>query len=478
MTADWGKIRVEELLAHTGGRLVAGREKALLKGLSTDSRRISPGEIFWALKGQNFDGNSFALKALEKGAAAVIVEGEPPFLKGFADARSSASVISVRDTLKALGDFSAWWRRRHDARLVAVTGSAGKTTTKEMTADILEMGGRTLRNSGNFNNLIGVPLTLLNIDGGHENCVIEMGMNSPGEIARLTEIADPDVGVILNVGRAHIEGLGSIEGVAAAKAELVEVISPASGVIVNGDDDILMQRASGIRKDLVTFGMGEANDVRATDVRDRGREGVAFNLNFRGNSWPVGMINAGRHNILNALAAAAAALILDESPSNIIEALGRFKGVEGRFKLVPIEGDILLVDDTYNANPSSLRASLDSVRSLATERGRILVALGEMMELGEDTVSAHLEAGRWVGELGADRFFVIGEHAARMADGAVKSGMAPGGILELGSHEEMAEAIKASLRPGDVIFLKGSRKAGLDKVAKAVKGAGQEKEAS
>ena len=478
MSAEWGEIRVEELLAHSGGSLVAGKGKELLSGLSTDSRRIIPGEVFWALRGQNFDGNEFALKAAERGAAAVVVQESHPVLKEFVhELKRPVSIISVEDTLKALGDFSSWWRKQHNVRLVAITGSAGKTTAKEMSADILEMGGRTLRNKGNFNNLIGLPLTILELDGGYINCVLEMGMNCLGEIARLTEIADPDVGVVLNVGRAHLEGLGDIEGVARAKTELVEQISPRSSVIVNGDDELLLKTASGIRRDLITFGMGERNEIRASDVRDRGRDGVSFSLNFRGNSWPVSMINPGRHNIMNALAAAAAAFVLEEPPLNIIEALGRFEGVGGRFTLIRIEGDILLVDDTYNSNPSSLRASLESLSTLAAEGGRILIGLGDMMELGEDTVPAHLEAGKRAGELGADLLFAVGKNAALIAEGALKSGMAAESIFELSGHEEMADAIETRMRTGDIVFLKGSRKAGLDRVAKALRGASRRKEA-
>jgi len=225
MPAAWGKIAAGEILSPTNGNRVSGNSETVLSGISTDSRSIKPGELFWALKGERFDGHDFALKTIGLGAAGILVQKDW-WNSEVATKRPSNSriplIITVNDTLKALGDLATWWRQQHNVRVVAITGSSGKTTTKEMVANILEQGSGTLKNQGNFNNLIGLPLTLLQLEERHQNAVLEMGMNRPGEIGRLTEIADPDVGAITNVGMAHIEGLGDLQGVAKAKQSLLK----------------------------------------------------------------------------------------------------------------------------------------------------------------------------------------------------------------------------------------------------------------
>jgi UDP-N-acetylmuramoyl-tripeptide--D-alanyl-D-alanine ligase len=221
MSTVWGEITAKEILEPICGTWISGNQQTILKGLSTDSRKTGPGELFWALKGERYDGHDFVEMAIDRGAAGIVIQKD--YWKG--EGGRGPVVITVDDTLRALGDMAAWWRQHHSIQLVAITGSAGKTTTKEMAAGILKLGHKTLKNQGNYNNLIGLPLTLMQLDESYRRTVLEMGMNHPGEIARLTCIADPDVGVITNVGMAHIEGLGSLEGVARAKVELVEKLS-------------------------------------------------------------------------------------------------------------------------------------------------------------------------------------------------------------------------------------------------------------
>jgi UDP-N-acetylmuramoyl-tripeptide--D-alanyl-D-alanine ligase len=354
-------------------------------------------------------------------------------------------------------------------RVAAITGSAGKTTTKEMTANILKLGKRTLKNHGNLNNLIGLPLTLFKLKASHRNVVLEMGMNRPGEIGRLTEIADPHVGVITNVGMAHLEGVGDLEGVARAKTELVEKISPKGKVILNGDDALLMKSAAPYEKEMMTFGLGEKNDVRLTDVHDSGRKGTVFRLCYRGRSWVVQLPVPGLHHVMNAAAAASVGLCLNAPPEHIVEGLRHFKGVKGRFVTSLLPRGAILVDDTYNANPSSLQASLASLGSLVKTGGRIIVGLGEMMELGDATPAAHIQAGRRVAELRPYRFFAMGEHATEMVQGALESGAPASRTRVVETHGEMAKAIGEGLREGDLIFLKGSRRMGLEKVVEKLK---------
>ena len=475
MPATWGKIAAGEILSPTNGNRVSGNSENVLSGISTDSRSIKPVELFWALKGERFDGHDFALKAIENGAAGIVVQKDYWKSEGGKDKSLSSGfpdpvVITVNNTLQALGDLARWWRQQHDVQLVAITGSAGKTTTKEMAASILELSQETLKNQGNYNNLIGLPLTIVQLDERYRRAVLEMGMNHPGEIARLTEIADPDVGVITNVGMVHLEGLGNLEGVARAKVELVEKLSSKGKVILNGDDELLVKTASAFRKDALLFGLGEKNHVRAHRIRNLGKEGISFDLKYQGNSWPVRTRVPGVQNVLNSLAAAAICLYLNEPPENIVEGLARFAGIKGRFTVMHLPGGVTVVDDTYNANPLSLKAALESVEVLADKGLRIIVALGEMMELGDATVRAHQEAGQRVAELGTYHFLAIGEHANDMISGAVKAGMQKEHAEMVRTHEEMVKRIREEMREGDLIFLKASRRMALEKVVEGLKG--------
>ncbi|MFO7599766.1 MAG: UDP-N-acetylmuramoyl-tripeptide--D-alanyl-D-alanine ligase [Candidatus Desulfacyla sp.] len=383
--------------------------------------------------------------------------------------RLKQKVPSVEDTLKALGDLAAWWRRRHCLKVVGITGSSGKTTTKEMTAAILELGHKTLKNPGNFNNLIGLPLTLLQLGREHSFAVLEMGMNHPGEITRLTDIADPDVGVILNVGMAHLEGVSDLDGVARAKAEMMERISARGLMILNGDDVPLMRRASFFKMPKMTFGLGKENDVRGTSIENEGPRGTRFSLEYRGAAWPVRIRIPGTHHLKNALAAAAVALSLDEPAESIIKGLAGFSAIRGRFDVMSLEGGIILVDDTYNANPSSLGAAIESVGAMVAHGGRIIVGLGEMLELGDAAISAHREAGRKVAEGGASRFYAMGDHARDMMEGALTAGMPEDRLKIVETHDEMVKEIGRVMSKGDLILLKGSRRMQIEKVVEGLR---------
>ena len=467
MVPKWGEITAREIIPAIQGEMISGHPDSIFTGLATDSREVTPGQLFWALKGENHDGHDFTGNALDKGVSGIVIQ------KGYRPENSPGRfpvVIVVKDTLKALGDLAGWWRRQHSIPLAAITGSAGKTTTKEMAASILGLGNGVLKNKGNLNNLIGLPLTLLQLKEGHRRAVLEMGMNRPGEIGRLTEIADPDVGVITNVGRAHLEGLGSIEGVAKAKVEMLEKMSSTGHMILNGDDELLMKAAAPFRKRVVTFGLGSANDIRAARIQSLGRAGISFELNYHEHSTSVKLPVPGIQNVFNSLAASAIAICLGESPDCIVRGLSRFEPVKGRFNIITLPGGAILVDDTYNANPSSLRAAVESLKALAMDRGKLIVGLGDMLELGDETVPAHLEAGGMVTELGASYFVAMGEHARRMIEGAVSKGFPQEKALVAATYWEMAERIKEVMEKGDLIFLKGSRKMCLEKVVEALGG--------
>jgi UDP-N-acetylmuramoyl-tripeptide--D-alanyl-D-alanine ligase len=465
MTAKWGNIKVGEVVSPMMGELSWGDAGLPVSGVSTDSRDILPDMIFFALKGEIFDGHEFVIKAIERGASCVVVE------QGYEVKISSglnAAVIKVQDAFRALGDLASWWRHRFDIKVAAITGSAGKTTTKEMAARILELTSKTLKNKGNLNNLIGLPMTVFQLEEDIAKMVLEMGMNRPGEIGRLTEIADPDVGLITNVGRAHIEGLGDIKGVARAKAELLEKISPTGRIILNGDDDILMKEASRFKRDVMTFGLRPENDVRAVNISGLGKDGVSFELQYHDDAVQAILPVPGLHNVLNALAAASIALAMDEPFGNIPVGLKEYDALKGRFKIISLANNVTLVDDTYNANPSSLRASLNSVKEMAVSGKSLIVGLGEMLELGKETVQAHIEAGRMVSDIGAAWFFAMGEHAHEMVEGAVSQGFSQERANKVETHGEMVNMIGEVLKPGAIILLKGSRRMGLESVARGL----------
>lgn len=467
MGPAWGRVTIEETARAIQGHVVSGVPGTRIAGVDTDTRTLAPGKVYWALRGERFDGHDFMDQAFERGAIGVVVEGDRLGGRSFPE---NAVVIAVSDTLKALGDLARWWRHTHRVAVAALTGSTGKTTTKEIAAGILALDAKTLRNPGNFNNLIGLPMTLLDLREEHRRAILEMGMNRAGEIARLTEIADPDVGLITNVARAHLEGLGDIHAVARAKAELLDRMSSEGTAVLNGDDALLMNEARRFGGRVLTFGLGEKSDVRADSVRDLGRKGIAFVLHHENSGVEVRLNVPGRQNVMNALAAATLSIAMGVPISRVARGLAAFQGIPGRFSLLDLPGGGLLVDDTYNANPSSLRAALDSVADLARGRGRMIAGLGDMLELGREAVSAHFEAGRMAAERGVDELVVLGDYADEVIRGAVDRGLPSEQTRIVRTHEEMANGIFKLLGEGDVVLLKGSRGMRLDRVVELLRG--------
>ncbi|MFC1838247.1 UDP-N-acetylmuramoyl-tripeptide--D-alanyl-D-alanine ligase [Thermodesulfobacteriota bacterium] len=464
MTARWGKITLAELINPMKGKLISGDFRTSPLGFSTDTRDIRPGEIFLALRGEKFDGHCFVSKAIEKGASCIILEDEACF-----PADSKSALIKVGDSLEALGDIAAYWRSGYEVSVVSITGSMGKTTTKEMTSCILEAGTATLKNNGNFNNLIGLPLTLLRLDSSHKRVVLEMGMNREGEIGRLTQISDPDIGLITNIGPVHLEGVKDMAGVARAKTEMIEEIRPESKVILFGDDKLLMEKASRFNRNFFTFGFKPGNDLTATDIKDMGDSGISYVLKYEDKAMPVRLQVPGYHNLNNSLAAASVAVCLNESIENIKTGLERFKGIKGRLVPEVLPGNIILLDDTYNSNPSSLKAALGVAKRIAGTEKRMIVGLGEMLELGDETEKFHIEAGGMVAEAEAFSFFAIGAHADLMLKGAVENDFPSDNAIEVGSSQEMVEKISSIMDDGDLILLKGSRLIGLERVAEGLR---------
>ncbi|HDH87138.1 MAG: UDP-N-acetylmuramoyl-tripeptide--D-alanyl-D-alanine ligase [Deltaproteobacteria bacterium] len=466
MAAKWGEITGKEISSAINGRQISGSPDEFVKGLSTDSRKMTPGHIFLALKGQRYDGHNFLTNAINAGAMGVIVESDATLPKKILD--NNLVVINVSSTLKALGDLASWWRRQWGGKVIAITGSNGKSTTKEMAASILSRKANTMKSPGNFNNLIGLPLTILMLQEHHKLAVLEMGMNMTGEIARLTQIADPDIGLITNVESAHLEGLGNLNGVMRAKGELLRMMSKASTAILNGDDKVYKQLAPTFQGKVITFGLGKRNKVRAEGIKKVGDRAQAFNIYINGKRIPVRINYPGLHNVLNALSGAAIAFCLSISNELIAQGLGSFSPLKGRFHFIDLKSGIRIIDDTYNANLSSLRAALQTIKGLIGKKQGLVIGLGEMMELGKESPKYHFDAGRLVADMGARYLVVMGEHGRNVIEGACQGGMDREQTYIATTHAEMSDSIKAHVRKGDVIFMKGSRKLALDKVVESV----------
>ncbi|MCB2193164.1 MAG: UDP-N-acetylmuramoyl-tripeptide--D-alanyl-D-alanine ligase [Deltaproteobacteria bacterium] len=445
------------VLQATGARARGECPVLPFTGVSTDTRTIQAGELFVALSGPNFDGNEFLDQAFEQGAAAALVRRGAQAPDG-----NGHCLLEVEDTLKALGDLAAAWRREHSALVAAITGSNGKTTTKEMLGAILRRRHQVLATKGNLNNLIGLPLTLLGLREAHTACVVEMGMNAPGEIARLTEIAAPEAGVITNVGPAHIGMLGSMEAIAKAKAELFEGLSPAATAVVNLDDPLLAPYAASLSCRVVSFGIEAMADVRATDITALGEQ-QSFVLDLAGEAVEVRLPAPGVHNVMNALAAAATAWALGQGADAVAAGLEAFTPVPGRLALTGEPGGPAVVDDTYNANPFSVACGLLAAKDMAQGRPLVLV-LGDMKELGEFAAELHHQTGLKAAQVGCRLVVALGEHAEHVAAGARQGGLSAQQALVFAAMEELLEEITQLLDAQDLVLVKGSRSMGMERV--------------
>lgn len=441
---------------------LSGDESASVHGVSTDSRAIDAGELFVPLKGERFDAHSFIPELLGKGIKVFITARKQPV---DAVSTAGATFITVPDTLQALGDLAAFHRSRFSVPVTAVTGSNGKTTTKEMLASILGRTGEGLKTSGNLNNLIGLPQMLFQLEAGHRWAVLEMGMSEPGEIDRLAEIARPDVGIITNVSPAHLQSMGNIEAVASAKGELFRRLACGKHAVYNADDSLVAALPSPQGVVRISFGFGTA-DVRAENYEELGRDGQSFLLALPTGKFPVRLKAFGRHNTLNALAAAAAACALGVPSQVIRDGLEAFVPFEKR--LAPEDlGDVLLVDDSYNANPASMKAALLTLGQLAGS-GRAIAVLGDMLELGDASESAHEEIGR-LAAVKVERLYLMGEKSPVVAAGASKGGLAKSGIVVANGHGEILDDLLRNVRKGDCILVKGSRGMRMDIVAEGLR---------
>jgi UDP-N-acetylmuramoyl-tripeptide--D-alanyl-D-alanine ligase len=435
---------------------------ALFTGVSTDSRTLRQGDLFVALSGENFDGNKFVASAEEKGAAAAMIQQKADNN----DVSTDLSLLRVKDTRLGLGQLAAYWRARFTIPVVGVTGSNGKTTVKEMIACILRQATlsdganvndalkQVLATEGNLNNDIGVPQMLLRLRAQHQYAVIEMGMNHVGEISYLTQLAKPDVAVITNAGAAHIEGLGSVETVAQAKGEIFEGLDPQGTAVINADDAHapLWRQLAGTRR-IVDFGLTSGAQISAEYQICAGIS--KMNLKLPAGDVEVNLQTPGVHNIKNALAAAAVAVAMSIDKEMIVAGLESFKGVQGRMQKKHGLHDATLIDDTYNANPESVRAAL---AFLAATEGKKILVLGDMGELGQAAVDLHRTIGQEAQHAGLDRLLTLGEFSAYTAEAFGAGGQ------HFNSMDELLDEIGHLLAADVTLFVKGSRFMQMERV--------------
>lgn len=452
----------------TGGRLVHGDPSRVFASVSTDSRSLS-GEsgkdaLFVALKGPNFDGEAFVPQLVNSGVGGVLTTSAVPD-------GSSAAVIRVDDTLVALQMMARAVRRASHAKVIAITGSAGKTTTKEMTADLLATRFNVFRNAGNLNNHIGLPLSLLELRHGAEIAVVELGMNHADEIRALVAISEPDVRMWINVGDAHIGHFGSRDAIAAAKGEILESATASTLLVANADDQLIAPRIAEFSGRTITFGQSANASVRATNLVDRGFDGTTADVTFDGGQpVPLSVPLPGRANLMNALAAAAVAADCGVSLDEIKAGLAKMRAVARRGEVIALGNGARLVDDSYNASPEAMQLALGSLK--ATPATRRVAVIGEMRELGTLSHSLHFECGV-AAEAAADLLIAIGGvDADAVADGAAQAGLAGKCILRFADSTAAAEALPSIVRSGDLILIKGSRGTRTDIVADRLKGRG------
>jgi UDP-N-acetylmuramoyl-tripeptide--D-alanyl-D-alanine ligase len=459
---------IEEVLVATGGRLLQGERNRSFRGICTDSRTISEGELYFALQGLRFDGHHYALEALDKKAAGVVVEEEKAKDICWNGHRSKA-IILVKDTLQALGDLARERRRRYQTPVVALTGSNGKTTSKEMIAACLEASFPVLKNRGNWNNLIGLPLTLLRLTERERVVVLEMGMNVPGEIRRLTEIAEPDVGLITNIQKVHLEGLGSLERLKEEKGDLFRGMKRDGTIVVNTDDFRVVALAKDFPGQKITFGIEEPSDVRATEIRLSGINGTSFTLVFEGEETEIVLPLLGRHFVPDALSAVAIAALFGIDLKRVKEVLEHFRSAPMRMEIVSLGNGKTLINDAYNANPESMEMALQTLAGVKGG-GRAIAVLGDMLELGSFTEEAHLQLGRRVGELSMDFLLAIGDWAPMVVESAIRHGVEPERTRVLESHGEAISLLRRVVQEGDWVLIKGSRKMAMEKIVEGLTG--------
>lgn len=446
------ELTLKQIADWCGGKISARFEHLRVSRMQSDSRKVRSGDLFVALKGAKADGHDFAETAINHGAVAALVS------RPISEKLPS---IEVEDTLRAYGDIAAGYRKLTGVKVVGITGSVGKTTTKEMTASILEAVYHTAKTEGNHNNNLGLPMTIMDMPENTEVAVLEMGMNHSGEMEYLSDIARPDLAIITNIGTMHIEHLGTREGILQAKLEIMRGMPDDGAGVFNGDEPLLWNiRAIGKHKKYYYGIENHACDVTATDIVELD-DGVRFVVHGFGQQFELFVPMLGRHAVYNALAATTVGLLLGVKPEQIQARFSSFHNTGMRQKIY-VKNGVTIIEDCYNAGPESTEAALDVLAGIKTD-GRRIAVLGDMLELGNRSAAEHYRIGRLaVGK--ADLLLTYGEHSVRTLTGAITGGMNPKNTDHFDTHEDMAHMLKMRVSEGDVVLFKGSRGMRMEKV--------------
>ena len=455
------EMKVEECLRAIGGKNSSGVGDEFFRGVSIDSRTLKKGELFVCIQGDRFDGHNFIKEAQDKQAAAIVLseESEMGRVRG-----KTPVVIRVKNTLKALQELALFYRKKMPVKVIGITGTNGKSTTKEMTAAITEKKFKTIKTKGNLNNHIGLPLNIFDLSKTDEIAVMEMGMSAAGEIKRLAEIAKPEIGVVTNISEGHLVHLKTLKKVQAAKGELFDSLSEKETAIVNADDPLVLELAKSVRAKVITYGIYKGADIKAENICPMDREGFKLSVNFSGKNIPMCIPFLGECNIYNALAAIATSWSLGVAPDDIKQGLMAAKLLANRFEVSEHRG-VTIINDSYNANPRSMKEALKILAKYKC-KGRRFFIVGEMLELGDLSKPAHKALGVDVAKYSIDYLVTVGDLSSHVAKSAVASGMNKKNTAIASGHECAVAFIKKHSRSGDCLLVKGSRGSKMEEVVR------------
>lgn len=462
------KLTLSEIAGICQGLLYNSLGTEIVSGVTIDSRQVKPGDLYVPIKGEKFDGHQFIAAAGKNGAVAAFCEQQQADLVQ----DLNLPVIIVESALQAMQELAAWYLKQTKARVVAITGSVGKTSTKDMVAAVLQTKFKVLANKGNLNTEIGLPLTLFALKPEVDYAVLEMGMRGPGQITELTEIAPPFIGVLINVGESHIELLGSQEAIATAKGELLAALPAQGWAILNGDDPLVRSQSSRSAAPLIYYGFSSQADlqVTATDLEQLSDGRVRFMLKIGSEQTLVTLAAPGQHNVKNALAAAAVGYSLGLTGSEIAFGLSQVDLTPMRCQVLETPRGYRVINDTYNACYDSMRAGLDLLASLKEEGNRSIAVLGDMLELGDNCIPAHRRVGQYVVESGVDYLITVGTRSRQIANGAVSNGLLTDHVRSVPDTDSAVEVLRSLVQATDVILVKGSRSMQMEKVVAAMVG--------
>ena len=459
--------KVRELIEATSGRIIQGNQNSIINRISIDSRTLVPGDLFFAIIGTHFDGHNFIIEAFNKGASGAIVCKDIGSLFQKEEIDKNKIIIEVKDTLSALQDWANYYKNKFKTFNICITGSNGKTTTKEIIAHILSQKFPLLKTSGNYNNEIGIPLTLLQLNDLHKILVIEMGMRGLGEIKILTNFVPPDLTVITNIGEAHIGLLGSKDNIFRAKSELLQSLNQNGIAVLNSDDPYFLKMLEIVKgKKVITFGLENRSDIMACNIRMIGDRGMKFTLKIKDvEDREIFFPLLGRYNIYNALAASAVAFALEVESDLIEKGLTTFKPLDMHMQLNNFYNGIKILNDSYNASPLSVKKALETLAEVAQGHRKIAI-LGDMLELGEKTDFYHKEIGREVAKLSIDTLITLGKGGRIIAQSFLENGAKKDQVFSFEKNEKkyLTKKLWDLLRPGDFVLLKGSREMQMEEI--------------